>query len=276
MSRVLCSSARMRLNDFRESLVGDHACPWPRLSVRVDPMLWNGSPTLDEILAEADGLRPIRNFESLPSSFNLPFTTTPQSIASQLESGRPLKVLGITSDSRLSCNIPCGLAGGVPASGPSDAADYRRARPRGRNSLTIASAARNFKPDLVVIIDHHSEELGGVPEHVPLVMWVQDALPRIFRREAGAAQGGSITRWDFPGSIWFINVVIQPIGFMSAMIGCDEMRFAPRPLSPIRAGGIRLRCFVREPCLDSGGCFAENGNRSGRIARGGKSFAGDL
>ena len=218
---------------FRDSLVLESACPWPQLSVQVDPMLWNGRPTLDEILAEARE-NATRKLNRCTEQFNLTHSaTTPQAIASQLASGRPLNVLGITS--RFTTFLQYSMRDWLAA--------FERLGHRTRliieehdhemaNSLTIASACAEFKPDLVVIIDHYRAELGGLPERVPLVMWVQDALPTIFRREAGAAQG----EIDYVLGFSRLDLVHEygyPADrFMSAVIGCDEMRFAPRPLSP--------------------------------------------
>jgi hypothetical protein len=217
---------------FRGSLVDETVCPWPRLSVQVDPTLWNGHPTLDEILAEATD-HANRELNRCTEQLNLAYSATPpQTIASQLASGRPLKVLGITS--RFTTFLQYSMRDWLAA--------FERLGHQTRliieehdhevaNSLTIASACVQFKPDLVVIIDHYRAELGGVPEQIPLVMWVQDALPTIFRREAGAAQGPL----DYVLGFSRLDLVHQfgyPADrFMSAVIGCDEMRFAPRELS---------------------------------------------
>jgi len=217
---------------FRGSLVDETVCPWPRLAVQVDPTLWNGHPTLDEILAESAECAN-RELKGCTEQINLAYaTTTPQSIASQLGSGRPLRVLGITS--RFTTFLQYSMRDWLAA--------FERLGHQTRliieehdhevaNSLTIASACVEFKPDLVVIIDHYRAELGGVPGQIPLVMWVQDALPTIFRREAGAAQGAL----DYVMGFSRLDLVHQfgyPADrFMSAVIGCDEMRFAPGELS---------------------------------------------
>jgi hypothetical protein len=238
--QTLLADARVRLfagadafERFRDSLVLESVCPWPRLSVQVDPALWNGRPTLDEILAEATEHANLK-LNRCTEQFKLTYSaSTPQSIATQLASGRPLNVLGITSrfTTFLQYSMRDWLAAferlGHQTRLIIEEHDHEMA-----NSLTIASACAEFKPDLIVIIDHYRAELGGVPEQVPLVMWVQDALPTIFRSEAGAAQG----ELDYVLGYSRLELVHEfgyPADrFMSAVIGCDEVRFAPGELSP--------------------------------------------
>jgi hypothetical protein len=231
--RVRLFAGQDAFERFRGSLIEDVICPWPRLSVQVDPMLWNGHPTLDEILAEATD-HANRELNRCMEQIKLAYSaTTPQTIALQLASGRPLKVLGITSKftTFLQYSMRDWLAAferlGHQTRLIIEEHDHEVA-----NSLTIASACAEFKPDLVVIIDHYRAELGGVPEQIPLVMWVQDALPTIFRREAGAAQGPLDYALGF-SRLDLVHEFGYPADrFMSAVIGCDEMRFAPRELSP--------------------------------------------
>lgn len=217
---------------FRQSLAAESTCPWPRLSVQVDPALWNGNPSLDEILADATN-RANQQLNQCAEQFHLHYSnTTPQSLASLLASGRPLNVLGITS--RFTTFLQHSMRDWL--------ASFERLGHRTRliieqhdhemgNSLQIASNCAEFKPDLIVIIDHYRAELGGIPEQVPMVMWVQDSLPTIFRREAGMAQG------PLDYAIGFSKLeLVHEFGypgdrFMPAVIGCDEVRFAPQALT---------------------------------------------
>ncbi len=242
-SRVRLFVGENAFERFRGSLIDDTICPWPRLAVKVDSTLWNGSPTLDEILAEATDYAN-GELNRCNEQINLAYsTTTTQSIASQLASGRPLKVLGITS--RFTTFLQYSMRDWLAAFdrlGHQTRLIIEEHDHEVANSLTIASACVEFKPDLVVIIDHYRAELGGLPEQIPLVMWVQDALPSIFRREAGAAQGPL----DYAMGFSRLDLVHQfgyPADrFMSALIGCDEMRFAPRELS--RSEHAKFGCDV--------------------------------
>src|SRR5439155_11417394 len=47
-----------------------------------------------------------------------------------------------------------------------------------------------FRPDLVVLINHTRADVGGVfPQSLPVVSWVQDAMPHLFRDTSGCAIG---------------------------------------------------------------------------------------
>ncbi len=51
-----------------------------------------------------------------------------------------------------------------------------------------------FRPDLIVLINYTRADLGRfMPAGVPVVCWIQDEMPNLFREEAGRAQ----TRLDF-------------------------------------------------------------------------------
>ncbi|MGD2108310.1 MAG: glycosyltransferase [Phycisphaerae bacterium] len=54
----------------------------------------------------------------------------------------------------------------------------------------ILETIREFKPDLIAVIDHHRKEYGAViPSHVPFVCWIQDMLPGLANAEAGRSLG---------------------------------------------------------------------------------------
>jgi glycosyltransferase involved in cell wall biosynthesis len=217
---------------FRQSLTTDLHCPWPRLSVQVDQTLWDGRPSLNEILTEAKG-KVDKELISRMEQFQPAYTnTTPESIAAMLKSGRPLKVLGITSrfTTFLQYSMKDWLAGFEQLGHKTKLAIEDHDHEVG-TSLTLAAACAEFQPDLVVIIDHYRRELGGLPEKIPMVMWVQDALANIFRREAGAAQSPLDYAMGF-AKLELVHDFGYPANrFMSAVIGCDERRFEPKPLS---------------------------------------------
>jgi Glycosyl transferases group 1 len=232
-SRVRLFAGDDAFERFRDSLLMDTVCPWPRLSVQVDAALWNGQPSLDEILAGATE-HANRRYNSHTEQFRLAYSrTTPGSIADLLASGRSLKVLGITS--RFTTFLQYSMRDWLAA--------FERLGHQTRlmieqhdhevyNSLSTAIECADFKPDLVVIIDHYRAELGGIPDQVPLVMWVQDALPNIYRRQAATAQGPLDYAMGF-NKLDLVHEYGYPANrFMSAVIGCDEVRFAPRALSP--------------------------------------------
>jgi hypothetical protein len=51
-------------------------------------------------------------------------------------------------------------------------------------------ALAEFRPDLVVLINHTRADLGGVlPLQLPVISWVQDTMPHLFRDGSGKAVG---------------------------------------------------------------------------------------
>jgi len=237
--RAMLADHRIRLfvgddamDQFRQSLVNDPACPAPRISVRVDPMLWSGSPTLDEILAESQ-TQTSRAFIRCNEQSRIAYSgVSVESIAARLHGGQPLKILGITS--RYTTFLQYSMRDWLKSFerlGHTTRLVIEEHDHQMCNTLSIASACSQFQPDLIVIIDHYRKELGGMPEQAPVVMWVQDALPNIFRPEAGAAQG------PLDYAIGFARMrMIHEFGYpadryMPAVVGCDEERFHPQPLS---------------------------------------------
>lgn len=78
--------------------------------------------------------------------------------------------------------------------------------------LCFLRAAREFEPDLYFVIDHFRREYTNlVPASVPFVGWIQDELPNLYSREAGASIGpfdfyiaphltDFVTRYGYPAS----------------------------------------------------------------------------
>jgi hypothetical protein len=229
--RVRLFTGESALTNFRQALVADAASPWPKLCVRVDPSLWPGDLTLDQILADAT-TQTNRRFLDLTSGFRLAYANrTPEQIVSQFSTGSPLKILGITS--RFTTFLQYSMRDWLAAFGRLghqtrlliEQHDHEAC-----NGLGIAAACAEFLPDLVVIIDHYRGELSGIPSQIPVVMWVQDALPHIYRPEAGRAQARLdytigygrcelITRHGYPAS-----------RFMPAMVGVNPDRFGASAL----------------------------------------------
>ncbi len=237
--RDLLADGRVRLSvgpdafdHFRQSLVTDTGTPWPKISVRVDPTLWSGEPTLDQVLTEA-GAQSNEIFRGHQEQFRLSYSgTTAESISAMLSSGLPLKVLGVTS--RFTTFLQHSMRDWLAA--------FSRLGHRTRlfiedhdheicNGLGIAAACAEFQPDLVVVIDHYRSELSGIPPQVPTVMWVQDALPNMFRPEAGAAQGPLDYVLGFARMKMLYEYGYPADRYMPAVVGCDERRFVRERLS---------------------------------------------
>jgi hypothetical protein len=271
---ALLADARVRLfvghdavDQFRLSLAEDAACPWPRLSVTVDPALWPAGLTIDGLLQDAGATvagrfaalqRQLaadhagRSAASLAALYAPPALAAPHLAAQHLAqparggaaglsgpvspavpSPRPLNVLGITSryTTFLQYSMRDWLAAferlGHRTQLVIEQADHEIAGP-----VAAATAAAAFPPDLVVCIDHFRKELGGLPAEVPVAMWVQDALPNLFAPAGGAAQGPRDYCLGF-GRLKMVDEFGYPADrYMPAVVGLDERRFLPRPLSP--------------------------------------------
>jgi len=221
------------LDQFRASLVEDVFCPWPKMSVTIDAMLWPADLSLDAVLAGArEGLN-----EKLKQITQQIATTygaaTAESIAERFQSGEPLNVLGITS--RYTTFLQYSMRdwlGSFERLGHRTKLVIEPEDHLAANSLSFAAAYAEFKPDLVVVIDHYRREYAGLPAEVPFVMWIQDRLPNIFRPEAGNAQERfdyclgygkqeCVARFNYPAA-----------RFLPSMIGINEDRFSPRALTP--------------------------------------------
>jgi hypothetical protein len=51
-------------------------------------------------------------------------------------------------------------------------------------------ALSEFRPDVVVLINHTRADLGGIiPAQIPVISWVQDAMPHLFRSGSGSTIG---------------------------------------------------------------------------------------
>jgi len=57
-------------------------------------------------------------------------------------------------------------------------------------SVAYLREAAELRPDLIVAINYVRPQLrSALPDHVPMVCWVQDRMPHLFDRALGAAQG---------------------------------------------------------------------------------------
>src|SRR5207302_998289 len=98
-------------------------------------------------------------------------------------------------------------------------------------STGYAQGILDFKPELILSIDHYRAELGKLPESIPCVMWVQDRLPNIFSSAGGAAQ----TRKDYVMGFGRLHLSSRhgyPIDrFMSCTIGINDQKYARQELT---------------------------------------------
>jgi hypothetical protein len=248
--KTLLADARVQLfagedafEQFQIALAESTACPWPRMSITIDPAVWPAGLSLDQMLASAKAATS-EKMAKVNQQLRLIYSgITPHSLAAKYQSDRPLRVLGITSryTTFLQYSMRDWLAAfeglGHQARLVIETNDHEI--PSG---LSLASTIADFKPDLIVMIDHYRGEHGGLVPEIPFVMWVQDRLPNIYSANAGEAQKrldytigysrGELTqRFGYPAS-----------RFMPTMMAVNQARFTPKPLSDAELN--RYRCDV--------------------------------
>jgi hypothetical protein len=267
--RKLLADTRVRLfcganaaGQLRQCLEMELRTPWPRLALTIDNAIWpvaqeqtvggyahpTGAPELgqsgfDSVLAAARE-KITSDLERALAALDQHYAEqSPAVVAARLRSGEALRILGITSryTTFLQHSMRDWLAGfeelGHVTELVIEDADHEVS-----TNLVYARACAEFRPDVVLIIDHYRAEFGGLPQCAPCVMWVQDFLPNIFRPQAGAAQG----RWDYVlghGMQECVELYGYPAGrFMPAGVGSNPKRFAPRPLGADEAE--RFTCDI--------------------------------
>ena len=207
------------------------ACVWPRKWVTVDPTLWPAGVSFDTLRGEAA----LARSAALVAARAYATPADAAAVAARHAAGRPLRVLGITSryTAFLRHSTRDWLAGfarlGHTTRLLEEGSDHQTSNP-----LVEAAACADFRPDLVVVIDHHRAELPGLPPHVPVAMWVQDHMPDVYSAAAGRAQGPLDYTLGFAyEQLQLTHTFGYPASrFLPTLIGMDEEKFAPRPLSP--------------------------------------------
>lgn len=217
------------LEQFRQALLDDPTFPEPRGMIRVDSTL----PAQD-LNAFCGVLRQSRDaalndlYRRLDAVYAPP---TGLDWPEKFGSGR-LRILGITSryTTFLQHSMRDWLAAikslGHEAQLVIEDQDHQML-----GAFGYAKGVLDFKPDLILVIDHYRRSIARIPESIPSVMWVQDALPNIFNDAAGAAQGARDFCMGF-GRLELTQSHGYPAErFMSCPIGINEQRFKPPVLS---------------------------------------------
>lgn len=217
------------IDQFRQSLIADPTLPEPRGLIRIDSTL-----PLQDLNPFLEALRGARDerlsevYQRLNAAYAPPMGFD---WLERFRSGR-LRVLGITSryTTFLQHSMRDWLAAlqrmGHDVRLLIEGQDHQML-----GAFGYASGVLDFKPDLILVIDHYRSSLAKLPESVPCVMWVQDRLPNIYCAAAGAAQGprdycigyGRVhlgSRFGYPTE-----------RFLSCPVGVNEERFGSIPLS---------------------------------------------
>jgi hypothetical protein len=230
--RVILAAGDDAYAQLQAAFHANPAIPLPRLSVTLDARAWPPGKSLDSLTTEVMAAFSARMQAANERLRALDAAATEETIADRLQSGAKRRVLGVTSayTTFLQHSMRDWLAA-FAADGHETRLLIERADHEQLNSLAVAEACAEFRPDLIVLIDHYRAELGGMPLNVPAVMWIQDYLPNMFAPAAGAAQKRfdyaigynrteCTTRFGYPHE-----------RFMPAMVVVNEERFAPPELS---------------------------------------------
>lgn len=237
--QTLLADSRVRLfvgpdavQQTAAALSTDRLTPWPRTSVTLDPSLWPAGVTFGSMTGD---LAPALNAHYQRTTTHLKTlyaTHAPTTLPDALAAGRPLRVMGITSryTTYLQHSMRDWLAG-FRALGHDTRLVIEQADHEVLTNLVYAETCAEYRPDLVVMIDHCRGEMTGLPDAVPCVMWIQDHLPHIFSPAAGKAQGPIDYCLGF-GRQECVDTFGYPRDrFMPARSAVNDARFAVRTSS---------------------------------------------
>ncbi len=213
------------------SLSDNPRIPWPKFCVTIDPAIWPAGSNIDTMLRDANAIVAprmnllMRNLQALDAAVD------PDELASRFTRGK-LRVLGITSrfTTFLQYSMRDWLAA-FDAMGHETRLLIEQADHELVNPLEFAQISSDFRPDLILMIDHYRGEFTGLPSRVPCVMWVQDRLPNIYRPAAGAAQREHDFVIGYGRQECVLSHGYPADRFMPAMVGFNENRFSSRELS---------------------------------------------
>ncbi len=236
--RQLLADQRVRLfvghdcaTQVHIALCQNPCVPWPRLSVTIDPMVWPDGINLETMRAAAHKNTTARFNELMLRIRSVDRSTNPTSITERMSRG-PLRVLGITSlyTTFLQYSMRDWLSAfeqlGHETRLLIEQQDHEIANP-----VHWAQVCADFRPDLILLIDHFRNELTGLPKNIPSVMWIQDRLSNIFRATAGAAQDSMDFVLGYGRQECVVTHAYPSERFMPSMVGFNPSRFVSRTLS---------------------------------------------
>ncbi|MCS7033222.1 MAG: glycosyltransferase, partial [Phycisphaerae bacterium] len=227
--RVLLFVGEDAVAQLQRFLEENPGVPWPRVAVTVDPAVWPEGTSLDSVLASLAADAAARREELSRQIEALYRGFTPQQWAEKLRTS-PLRVLGITSlyTTFLQHSMRDWLAA-MESLGHQTRLLIERYDHERPDAITMLTAVAEFRPDLLLMIDHYRGEFPFLPQMIPCVMWVQDRLPTIFRPEAGAAQGAMDYVMGYGRRDCVTDFGYPPTRFLETPVGVNEARFAPPP-----------------------------------------------
>ena len=113
------------------------------------------------------------------------------------------------------------------------------------SGLVTLRAIQAFKPDLVVVIDHHRYEMAErIVADVPFVCWIQDHMPRLFSEDAGRSLGPLDFTIGFGKESCVKQFGYAPERFMSCWLAVNPEKFAPAQVASGPEDSAALSCDV--------------------------------
>lgn len=213
------------VQQLRATLLNDLMLSWPTTSVTIDPSIWPTGVTLDTLRADlADQLDSLRS--SLERKIDAIYAGQSAATFAHKLRNQPLRILGITSlyTTFLQHSMRDWLSA-MDSLGHTTKMMIEEYDHQHPHQYVYLEAIAEFRPDLILMIDHCRGEFTRMPTHMPCVMWVQDRLPNIFRPAAGEMQGPM----DFCigyGRRDCVNEFEYPRArFMECPVGVNETRF---------------------------------------------------
>jgi hypothetical protein len=257
------------VGQLKHLLTSDLQWSRPRASIRIEGALWTGefNTLMESINQSIDGRT--AELKSCLADFYPPASR--HLWEQKLASGQPLRILGITSrfTTFLQYSMRDWLAGferlGHETLLLMEPADHLVCAPP-----AIAQAVADYRPDLIVIIDHYRAETGVIPDTVPCVMYVQDRLPNMYNAAAGRAQGPLDYALGFARLHLGTRYGYPIERFLPAPVGINEDRFSRTQLTPDQRN--RFACdvsYVSNASRAAADVMREHAQKSGspQIAR---------
>lgn len=229
--RCLMLAGEDCIEQLRTTLLNDLMLSWPTTAVTIDPGIWPAEVTLDTLRADlADELDSQRT--SLEKKIDAIYAGQNASTFAHKLRNQPLRILGITSlyTTFLQHSMRDWLSA-MDSLGHTTKLMIEEYDHQHPHQYVYLKAIADFRPDLILLIDHCRGEFTKMPTHMPCVMWVQDRLPNIFRPAAGELQGPM----DFCigyGRRDCVNEFEYPRArFMECPVGVNEARFERAAIS---------------------------------------------
>lgn len=220
------------VEQFRTTLINRPNLPWPKFALTLEAGLWPEGQNIDSLRATVNQTLSARLQEHMLGVRQLDAAFNPVEAARRLRSGQKLRILGITS--RYTTFLQYSMRdwlGGFEAMGHDTHLLMEPSDHEVSNNLATARACDDFRPDLVLLIDHYRDEFTGLPRNIPCAMWIQDLMPHLLKAEAGRAQAPHDYVLGYGRPIFAGRHAYPYERFMPSMLGVNDERFNQESVS---------------------------------------------